>query len=116
MQQPIPIFLALALIVAGPADIAHAETPRVVNVPVYSVGLDLRTEAGAEAMLKRLDRAATRACGGKPPLVPLNASRTTGFEACHNGAMKRAVADLNSSMVAELFFKTRTPPRRLAGF
>lgn len=72
--------------------------------------LDLRTRTGAEAMLRRLDRAADDACGGDPALMMngdhfVQALRPE-YRNCHAGALRLAVAKLGQPLVS-LAYRSR---------
>lgn len=96
---------ALAIATIGSATSpAQAETnPTTVEVRVNSAGLDLTTEAGADEFLKRLSRAASRACGGRPDVGPLILEARGRFEDCHAKAVSAAVEQANSAVLDRRF-------------
>jgi len=94
---------ALALAAFGtPAFAAGPDDWRVetTSVQVSYGDLNLDSDAGADAFLARVDRAATRACGNRPEWGPLMFDELTAFNACHKAATIQAVALVNSSVVS----------------
>ena len=83
--------------------VAEAERPLVVRVQRVAYGdLDLTTAAGADAMLRRLDRAASRACGGRPSRSandPLSAAKSRDFRHCKVSAIDVATLHLDAPLV-----------------
>jgi UrcA family protein len=84
--------LLLALTVATPAAAGPRHMLTVAAVPIDD--LDLRSEAGAAAMLRRLDRAAREICGfTRTPLFPGAEGRAWR---CRREAIGAAVERLNA--------------------
>ena len=89
--------LLLASFSIGPAS---AETaPQAARV-TYS-DLDLSTEAGARALLHRIDIAARSACGTdiRSPLFP---RASANYRECVSGAVDTAVRQIDAPLVAAL--------------
>jgi UrcA family protein len=65
-----------------------AEIPqrKTVSVSVYYGDLNLRTDAGAQTLLKRLKTAGRQACGGRPP------AGSVRFSSLHSACMREAVS------------------------
>jgi len=84
--------LAMTLAVAAPA---AAEPPRqLLMARVSTSGLDLRSDAGAAAMLRRLDSAATELCAlPSSMLFPGNSGRE---HRCRRDAIASAVERLRT--------------------
>jgi UrcA family protein len=103
--------VAVAVAVSVFASCAFAAPPvekmeSVGRVQVSYHDLDLQKEADARVLLKRLERAAYRACGGNPKLylsyrvIP---DRTVEvFKECREEAVARAVAAVHSVTLERL--------------
>ncbi len=72
----------------------------VVRVKVKYGDLDLAGQAGANAMLRRIHRAANEVCGDRPNGASLDEMQLYGT--CVASAVDRAVASLGSPMVSAL--------------
>jgi UrcA family protein len=88
----------LAVVAAGPA--AAKTTPSLIinHAQVQHGDLDLATEAGAEEMLTRLNRAANNACGGRPsPAIndPVGSSKQHAYRLCKVAAIDAATLALD---------------------
>ncbi len=96
------LICALALALALPAAALAAEASSAdTQVKVRYGDLDLRDRSEAAAMLHRLDKAATEACGASD--ASLREYRLTiQASACHRKSLERAVADLNDPNVSAL--------------
>lgn len=81
---------------------AHAETQTMAHVAVPYADLNLGTNDGADAMLNRIQRAATRACGGRPETGPLMLVQRQAFNECRAQAISETVIDLNAPLVTAL--------------
>lgn len=92
---------AASVIVPASAQVAPAQVVSDVTVPYDD--LDLKSEAGARAMLARLDAAATRACGGKPAPVmpgdPVALAKQREYRRCKAAAMDGSTLRLGSPRV-----------------
>ena len=73
----------------------------VLTVTVSSSRLDLSRPGDAAEMLARLTRAASVVCGGKPS--PAELDRASNYRACTEEALDRAIARLDSPLVADLY-------------
>lgn len=99
---------AIALAAALFAFAAPAQAGDLViteNVRVQYGDLDLSSERGAETMMRRLDRAATRACGGavEPGPIAVRARQQRALDACRSQALDRAVAELAAPIVTAIY-------------
>lgn len=99
--------LTTAILAAGlPAAAGEAKAPglKVGAVTVSYDHRDLASEAGARAMLARLERAAYDACGGDPrrhsawKTAPDLTRRV--YQQCREDAVARAVTELGSAKLA----------------
>ena len=91
----------LAMLVAGPA-IAQAQRPPIIkHVGVERGDLDLATPSGAEAMLAKMERAATRACGSPRNPQYRNSIGPLGREhhMCRIAAIDAATLQLGAPLV-----------------
>lgn len=80
-----------AVIWAAAAGTAQAQ-PALPRAEAVSIAdLDLSTADGARVLLKRLDVAAQRACGGEPVKSPLFPREPGLFEKCVKDAVSTAV-------------------------
>lgn len=94
--------LAAAISVHGSA-LAEPAHIKLVEVAVSSRGLDLSTEAGSATFLRRISRAAAKACGNYPYLSPLLTGQRQAFDACKAEAMSRAMAEVQSPSVRRAY-------------
>lgn len=81
-----------------------ADTAIVANINVRHGDLDLADKAGAETMLARLDKAATKACGGKPMSGTsldhqMAQARLDEHSRCKAAAIDRATLKLGAPVV-----------------
>jgi UrcA family protein len=89
-------------LLAGTLSVAHAAPPSdAVPTTVVKYGdLNISTDDGARALYQRITAAARRVC-------PLDDSRelaqTARSNACRTAAVARAVRDINSPRLAELY-------------
>ena len=92
---------------AGVVGVAHADAPpqTIETAQVSYADLDLSTEAGARALLGRIDSAARDACGDAThsPLLPREGAN---LRECVNEAVGTAVSKIGSPLVASLHTKT----------
>lgn len=98
---PAAIFPVLAM--AQGADTAP-DTAIVANINVRHGDLDLADKSGAETMLARLDKAATKACGGKPMSATdldhqMTQARLDEHRRCKAAAIDRATLKLGAPVV-----------------
>jgi UrcA family protein len=91
---------------ATPVQAASITRQAVVN---YS-DLNLSREAGARELIRRLEAAAWRACGGAPIFGDYRA--WAAHHACTKNAMNDAVANVDQPLVDSLY---GLQPRRMAG-
>lgn len=102
------LFIALAFVplAAGQSAALAGDGERIRNVGVTYSDLDLETEAGARELLRRLDAAAYKACGGDPERhssydrMPEVTRKV--FETCREKAIDTAVGRLDAPLVAKL--------------
>lgn len=114
------LFVATAALAFGGADPGVATESRkliVEKVTVSHADIDLGTPAGAEAMLARLDRAASEACGGRPPPMlnsdGLAAAVKREHRRCMAAALYAAVQGLGAPLVSAAYV-SRGPDVRYA--
>lgn len=109
---------AAALTSAGlpaPAQAAdRAATPATVQVIISSHGLDLDTEAGAQAFLQRLAMAAGRACDLRAEGPTITLTRSPAFRACQAKAIDAAMAQVRSPIVKREYAEWAPDALRLA--
>jgi UrcA family protein len=103
------------IVVAGMAVLAHAQTANagapkrelIDSVKVPYSDLDLRNDAGARAMLKRLENAAYHVCGGDPRRQPTYKIMPKHVKAvineCREDAVARAVAAVDEKALWQVF-------------
>ena len=90
--------LAIAAVtLSGAAPVAAQSLDDTVSVSVRYGDLDISKSAGAETLLRRIDKAAVQICGGKPDQRLLD--QRTAFEKCRASTIDRSVAALNAPMV-----------------
>lgn len=98
--------LSAATLLAG---LATAGEPAMIrkDVAVSYSDLDLSTEAGAKALVGRIEKAAAEACGSTPyfyssySVAPGLASRT--FNECRANAINSAVKSVNAPKVRQIY-------------
>jgi UrcA family protein len=78
--------------VSLPAAAQSVDEP--VSITVSYADLDISHAAGAAVLLRRLQSAAVKACGGAPDIRVLG--EEAAFEKCRVAAVTRAVAQVNS--------------------
>jgi len=97
-RQFVAALSALALIVlATPAAAQNARDAQTVSMTVRHGDLNLEDQAGARALVARINRAARMACGGRPfarEIVAIGA-----VQDCVRDASSRAVADVGRPIV-----------------
>ena len=89
-----------ALAFASLSAIAQARPVDVVKIEVSYADLNLSNPAGAAVMLRRIEAAASKACGGRPDTRDMNGR--AHYRACVETAVKGALAELNAWRVTEL--------------
>jgi len=93
----------LAVSTAAPAPAQRSQANIVVHVSVPHGDLDLTSDAGARIMLMRLDKAATRACGGKPVAVTaldqLGQAKKQEYQRCKAAALDAGTLTLGAPLV-----------------
>lgn len=109
------IFLSAGLIVASVAASASAQVapPKIVtHVAVAHGDLDLESDSGVRTMLNRLDKATTKACGGKPLWLPgdsVGSARRHEFRRCKAAAMDSSTKKLRSQLVRAAWLRKGAP-------
>jgi UrcA family protein len=111
MQVSTPIF-ATAVMLATLSFNAHADTStddlgvRGRSV-VYYGDLNIDTEQGAKIMLQRIERAATKACGGHATISSYTPTLDPTFEECRREAIQRTVKQLGAPMVTRIYSEAK---------
>jgi UrcA family protein len=88
---------------AGAASASEIDGWESQTVRFSVADLNLDSDAGAQAFLKRAAAAADTACGGRPTSRPLYFDAYRQYRKCHKAAMKDAVAQTNSDLVLAHF-------------
>ena len=102
------IWTVAALVLAAPV---HGQTvDEAVRVPVHFADLDIGREPGAKELLRRIQSAATMACGGEPDFRQLGP--LADFQRCRKAALANAVAKVDAPMLTAM---AGGRPERLAG-
>ncbi len=105
--------VGLAAVAAQAQTAERSQDRRVTrSIPVTVADLDLAHPAGAEAALARIDRAASRACGGRANNRFVRDRQL--YLACVRAATSRAVADLDAPLVTALHEGRAAPGYDLA--
>jgi UrcA family protein len=104
MKRTSTLIAAAALIMSAfAAAPASAATTWGAQSETVSYGdLNLNSEAGAHAMLGRIDHAARTACFDRSGAMPLTARRA--INACRTEAMTNAVDTLNAPRVSAMYY------------
>jgi UrcA family protein len=108
MRVQVALIALAAAMAPMTANAYAAESDReTINIAVAYGDLDLSRAADARIMAQRLDKAATRACGGIPQFDPnYRFDRDwaiRSFEECHDAAMSAALAQLGAPLVANAY-------------
>jgi UrcA family protein len=74
---------------------------------VYYGDLNIETEADARTMLRRIELAAKRACGGHPTFSTYTGSLDHTFEECRGEAVERTVKQLCAPMLTRVYSENR---------
>lgn len=99
---------AVVWAVSAFAGVATAQTParipasQLAHEQVVYSDLNLSTQEGARALLKRLDYAAKRVCGTEPSRSPLQPKLIMAYERCVSDAVDASVAQVNAPLVVAL--------------
>ena len=116
-----PVLLASSaglLAAFQPAPSAAADESRAVieHAKVRYGDLDLATPAGAEAMLARLEAAASEACGRLPQnaMDPLLAAKQRAYRRCRISALDAATLRLGAPLVRSAWLDRDETARHLA--
>jgi UrcA family protein len=117
MHVSTPIFSAAVMLSALCLG-AHADTStdgRPTNITgrsvVYYGDLNLSDEQDAKTMLKRIEQAAKKACGGHATFSAYTGSLDPTFEECRGKAVQRAVTQLGAPLVTRIYSEAR--PREI---
>ena len=103
MRIRILLGLCAGLALAAPS-LAAPQSDPVTGVPIVTVSsgrLDLSRPDDAAEMLRRLKRAASVVCGGKPS--PAELDRASNYRACTQEALEAAVGRLGAPLVTGLY-------------
>ena len=98
--------LTAAALILGAANAAAGEVIRK-DVAVSYSDLNLSTDAGARALLVRINAAATSACGNSPTfystysIAPSLAYRE--FDTCRSNAINAAISSISAPLVHQIF-------------
>jgi UrcA family protein len=99
-------FIAMAAgltLIAGQAHADPSSGSQTISIKVTYADLDLSTDAGAREVLRRLERAARTACGGRPEFGPFMLGLVQPWEACRAGAVRGAVEAIGRPTVSRLY-------------
>jgi UrcA family protein len=113
MRVSTPMFAA-AVTLAALSFGAHADTsadgPSTVDrglSVVYYGDLNIDTERDAKIMLQRIERAASKACGGHATFGSITHLPDHTFEECRGDAIQRTVKQLGAPMVTRIYSEAR---------
>ena len=98
---------AAAWTLSAGVGLASAQTPEAVAAKVSHAGLDLRTEDGARAYLKRVNVTAKEMCGNEPAHSPLFPRAIAKFDQCVELGVETGVYNSGEPLVIQLH--TGTP-------
>jgi UrcA family protein len=116
MRSLAPAITTLTLALAMLSPVAGARPPEaepelVGQVRVDMKGLDLQNTADARTLLKRIEKAAWRACGGNPKFastydgMPVKTVEVYGR--CREGAVRRAIDRIGAAQLAQIYEEQR---------
>jgi len=92
--------LAAVVTLSCAAPVLARNSDTVPSVSVKYGDLNIRSPAGAQVLLRRIEAAADTACGGAPDIRQLN--EWANFEACRSSAVARAVVEVDSPMLTAM--------------
>jgi UrcA family protein len=112
MHISIPTFAA-AVILATLSFGAHADaSSHPVNITGRSAvcygDLNLNSEQDAKIMLKRIEQAAKKACGGHATFSSYTGRLDNTFKECRDEAIQRTVKQLGAPIVTRIYSEVRT--------
>ena len=93
---------AAAWTLSAGVGLASAQTPEAVAVKVSHADLNLRTEAGARAYLKRVNVTAKEMCGNEPVHSPLFPRAPAKFDHCVQIGVETGVYNSGEPLVIQL--------------
>lgn len=93
---------AVAWAVSAGVGMASAQTPEAVAAKVSHADLDLRTQEGARAFLKRVNITAKDMCGNEPVHSPLTPRAITKFDQCVALGVETGVYNSGEPLVIQL--------------
>jgi UrcA family protein len=104
-----------ALTLAGTASLAHADTPSASEKQIVRYGdLNLATQAGLQALYRRIENAAADVCG--PSTVTGSRIVSTAWKDCVGSAVRNAVLKVNHpSLTAYYAVQLRSGPLKITG-
>jgi UrcA family protein len=73
------------------------------RVVVYFGDFNLTAEQDAKEMLRRIQRAARKACGGQHTFSSYTGGVDNTFDECRDAAIRRAVEQLNAPVVKRIY-------------
>lgn len=93
---------ALALCAASPAFSEDNNVAQPQQQVVYYGDLDVYSDAGAEALIRRVQQAADSVCGEHPGPATIQESRSVG--SCRVQTAETAISDINNSIVTARYY------------
>ncbi len=93
---------AAAWTLSAGVGLASAQTPEAVAAKVSHADLNLRTEAGARAYLKRVNVTAKEMCGNEPVHSPLFPRAPAKFDHCVQIGVETGVYNSGEPLVIQL--------------
>jgi len=112
MFGSICIFVAATVVQVARAD--ASQQPVSTDVSVYYGDLNLDKTFGAETLVVRIEKAAERACGGRPSIGQSYRVVKARYEACVRKAEADAVTALNLPSVTAAYMGKNAPTTRIA--
>jgi UrcA family protein len=110
MRFSIPTITAAAMLATlafGARADASSPDPVIRGRSVVHYGdLNIDSEQDAKTLLRRIEQAATEACGGHPTFVTYTRVPDNTFEECRSGTVARAVKKLGAPTVTRIYFET----------
>jgi UrcA family protein len=98
--------LAFALAASGAksADVGSAVSSNGPRMVVQFGDLDISTERDAKVLLMRIERGATKACGGHRTFNSFTGAVDGSFDECRNEVIRKAIAQIDAPLVTRLYF------------
>jgi len=114
ISTPIALAAALLSVLSFGANAVTASPGTIIRgrSVVYYGDLNIATEPDARIMLRRIELAAKKACGGHPTFSTYTGSLDHTFEECRGEAVERTVKQLCAPVLTRIYSEERARESR----